>query len=83
MEPILSQILAYFAERQKVLEPGVDPASFDYFAAGWVDSLSLLDFVSDMEIRLATKLSDEDLGDSDFVTLGGAARLFAKSKNQS
>ncbi len=58
-----------------LLKRSADPAmltdDFDYVAAGLVDSLSLLRFVLELESTLQVNISNEDILDPRFRTVGG------------
>jgi acyl carrier protein len=47
----------------------------DYFAAGWLTSMEVVEFVTEIEHRFGIQFSDADLQDPRFVTIGGMTEL--------
>jgi acyl carrier protein len=47
----------------------------DYFAAGWLTSMEVVEFVTEIEHRFGIQFSDGDLQDPRFVTIGGMTEL--------
>jgi acyl carrier protein len=53
-------------------QPGPDT---DYFAAGWLTSMEVVEFVTEIENRFSFQFSDSDLQDPRFVNLAGLSEL--------
>jgi acyl carrier protein len=49
--------------------------SMDYFEAGWLTSMEVVEFVMDIEKRFEMQFSENDLQDARFVTIAGLAEL--------
>jgi acyl carrier protein len=47
----------------------------DYFDAGWLTSMEVVEFVTEIEQQFAMQFSDRDLQDPRFVTINGLAEL--------
>lgn len=47
----------------------------DYFEAGWLTSMEVVEFVTEIEQRFGMQFSDRDLQDPRFVTIGGLTEL--------
>jgi acyl carrier protein len=47
----------------------------DYFDAGWLTSMEVVEFVSDIEQQFDIQFTDSDLQDSRFVTIAGLTEL--------
>lgn len=47
----------------------------DYFEAGWLTSMEVVEFVTEIERRFDMQFSDRDLQDPRFVTIAGVAEL--------
>jgi acyl carrier protein len=47
----------------------------DYFEAGWLTSMEVVEFVTEIEQRFNMQFSDRDLQDPRFVTIAGVAEL--------
>ena len=63
-------------------DPAMLTDDFDYFAAGLVDSLSLLRFVLELESQLGLTLTNEDILDPRFRTVGGLIDILEKKHEQ-
>jgi acyl carrier protein len=51
----------------------------DYFEAGWLTSMEVVEFVTAIEQHFSMQFSDRDLQDSRFVTIAGLAALISES----
>jgi acyl carrier protein len=47
----------------------------DYFEAGWLTSMEVVEFVTEIEQRFGMQFSDRDLQDPRFVTIAGLTEL--------
>jgi acyl carrier protein len=56
--------------------------SIDYFEAGWLTSMEVVEFVIEIEQRFGMQFSESDLQDSRFVTIAGLAELILASSTQ-
>lgn len=54
----------------------------DYFEAGWLTSMEVVEFVMEIEQKFAMQFSDRDLRDPNFVTIGGLAALILERSTQ-
>jgi acyl carrier protein len=81
-ENIQEWLLAWFASRGKIGPQGNGNLQTDYFAAGWLTSMEVVEFVTEIEDRFAMRFSDQDLQDARFVTIGGLAELILKRSTQ-
>ncbi len=50
-------------------------SSADYFAAGWLTSMEVVEFVTEIEEHFGMQFIDLDLQDSRFVTIAGLTEL--------
>jgi len=55
----------------------------DYFEAGWLTSMEVVEFVTEIEQHFSMQFSDRDLQDSRFVTIAGLAALISESTEAS
>jgi acyl carrier protein len=55
----------------------------DYFEAGWLTSMEVVEFVTEIERHFSMQFSDHDLQDSRFVTIAGLAALISESTESS
>jgi len=55
----------------------------DYFEAGWLSSMEVVEFVMEIEQEFAMQFSDRDLQDPRFVTIEGIAELIVDRAKQS
>jgi acyl carrier protein len=51
------------------------PLDTDYFEAGWLTSMEVVEFVTEIEQRFGIQFSDRDLQDPRFVTIAGLTEL--------
>jgi acyl carrier protein len=59
------------------------PIEVDYFEAGWLSSMEVVEFVTEIENQFGMKFSDRDLQDPRFVTIAGLAELILECSTQS
>jgi len=75
-EQILSWLRKWFVSRGKTSQlPDSSFVDLDYFAAGWLTSMEVVEFVTEIEHRFGIQFSDGDLQDPRFVTIGGMTEL--------
>lgn len=55
----------------------------DYFEAGWLTSMEVVEFVTEIEQHFGMQFSDEDMQDPRFVTLAGLTELILERSTQS
>jgi acyl carrier protein len=77
----------WFVARGKIskaaLENGRDTLPVtDYFEAGWLTSMEVVEFVTEIEQEFGMQFSDHDLQDSRFVTIAGLAELILARSTQ-
>jgi acyl carrier protein len=76
-------LTAWFVTRSKVGEEaarGADDTlrTTDYFDAGWLSSMEVVEFVTNIEHEFAMQFTDRDLQDARFVTINGLAELIVE-----
>jgi acyl carrier protein len=54
----------------------------DYFEAGWLTSMEVVEFVTEIEQRFGVQFSDRDLQDPRFVTIAGLAELILERSTE-
>jgi len=54
----------------------------DYFEAGWLTSMEVVEFVTEIEQRFGMQFSDRDLQDPRFVTIAGLADLIVERSTE-
>ncbi len=54
----------------------------DYFEAGWLTSMEVVEFVTEIEQRFGMQFSENDLQDPRFVTIAGLAELILAHSTQ-
>jgi acyl carrier protein len=57
-------------------------ADTDYFEAGWVTSMEIVEFVMEIEAQFGMQFSDRDLQDPRFVTISGLTGLIVERSTQ-
>ncbi len=64
-------VLAILKERGPLPSTAVERANLDYIEAGLVDSLGLMNLVTELETALDIELEEEDFMQDKFRTIGG------------
>ena len=54
----------------------------DYFEAGWLTSMEVVEFVTEIEQHFGMQFSESDLQDPRFVTIAGLAELILSCSTQ-
>jgi len=54
----------------------------DYFEAGWLTSMEVVEFVKEIEQRFGMQFSDRDLQDPRFVTIAGLTELILERSTE-
>ena len=55
----------------------------DYFEAGWLTSMEVVEFITEIERQFGMQFSDDDMQDPRFVTIGGVTELILERSTQS
>lgn len=77
----LAWVIAWFEQRGPV--PGADAAAkagVDYFDAGLLDSIGVVDLVSQLEEKFGVRFTDRHFQEPRFSTIGGLADIVAELK---
>jgi acyl carrier protein len=73
----------WFVARAKIGKSApVDVCDTDYFEAGWLTSMEVVEFVTEIEQRFAMQFSDRDLQDPRFVTIAGLTELILERSSE-
>ncbi len=54
----------------------------DYFEAGWLTSMEVVEFVAEIEQRFSMQFSESDLQDPRFVTIAGLTELILERSTE-
>jgi acyl carrier protein len=69
-------LINWFVTRAKIGKSAPETVrDIDYFEAGWLTSMEVVEFVAEIEQRFGMQLSDRDLQDPRFVTIAGLTEL--------
>ena len=55
----------------------------DYFEAGWLTSMEVVEFITEIERQFGMQFSDDDMQDPRFVTIAGLTELILERSTQS
>jgi acyl carrier protein len=55
----------------------------DYFEAGWLTSMEVVEFITEIEQQFGMQFSDDDMQDPRFVTIAGLTELILERSTQS
>lgn len=78
MVDVSSVIADYFSRLGKEIPAGGTFGSVRYIDDGWVDSLSMLDFVTFLEKEFSIRISDDELASDEFATLAGVVATVSR-----
>ena len=79
-ESVQHWLQLWFEGRKKLgNQPPQSVLEVDYFAAGWLTSMEVVEFVTDIEQHFGMQFSDRDLQDPRFVTIAGLTELILQS----
>jgi acyl carrier protein len=73
----------WFLSRRKFKGNADALLTLNYFEAGLLTSLEVIEFVSEIEDRFGVQFSEQDFQDPRFVTVVGIAQLIAEQSAQS
>jgi acyl carrier protein len=65
-------------QKKSKLPANCDLARFDYLASGHVDSVAIIQFILDLEMKFDIDIREEDLESPEFRTVAGLARMIAE-----
>lgn len=66
----------WFVNRAKIgKQPREALLSVDYFEAGWLTSMEVVEFISEIEQQFSMQFSDRDMHDVRFVSIAGLTEL--------
>ena len=72
----------WFTSRRKFKGDAARLVDINYFDAGLLTSLEVIEFVSEIEDRFGVQFSEQDFQDPRFVTVAGLAELIADRSAQ-
>jgi acyl carrier protein len=81
-EEVQQWLLHWFASRAKMRASETHPLDMDYFAAGWLTSMEVVEFVTNIESQFNMQFTDRDLQDARFATITGLAELIVERTMQ-
>lgn len=76
-------LINWFVARAKIDKSAPETLrDIDYFEGGWLTSMEVVEFVTEVEQRFGMQLSDRDLQDPRFVTIAGLTELILEHSTQ-
>jgi acyl carrier protein len=79
-------LINWFVARAKIgkatLQTPDSLSNADYFATGWLTSMEVVEFVTEIEEHFGMQFTDRDLQDSRFVTIAGLTELILERSTQ-
>jgi D-alanine--poly(phosphoribitol) ligase subunit 2 len=73
-------ILDWF-KRRKGIKEEIDDEELNYFEAGWIDSLGIIELITEIEDCFKIRFSPKDFQDRRFSTIGGLAQIIKEKKD--
>lgn len=66
----------WFVSRAKIdKQPRESLLNVDYFEAGWLTSMEVVEFITEIEEHFNVQFSDRDMQDARFVSIAGLTEL--------
>jgi acyl carrier protein len=81
-EQVSQWLCDWFASRRKFKGDAAQLRDMNYFDAGLLTSLEVIEFVSEIEDCFGVQFSEQDFQDPRFVTVAGLAELIADRSAQ-
>jgi acyl carrier protein len=81
-QDVQSWLKDWFRKRGKVNGHGDPRVDIDYFEGGWLTSMEVVEFVTEIESQFDVQFSDQDMQDSRFVTIAGLSELIEQRAAQ-
>jgi acyl carrier protein len=86
-EQVRGWLTDWFVAREKLVKQNGEASpetlcSTDYFEAGWLTSMEVVEFVTEIEQHFGMQFSESDLRDPRFVTIAGLAELILARSTQ-
>jgi acyl carrier protein len=76
-------LTGWFVARAKIRKNAPETLRVtNYFDAGWLTSMEVVEFVTEIEQRFDLQFSERDLQDQRFVTIAGLADLILERSRQ-
>ena len=84
MDHIQTWIIDWFESRAKTTKQASESLlKLDYFEAGWLTSMEVVEFITEIEQAFGMQFSDDDLQDPRFATISGLTELILERSTQS
>lgn len=84
-DQVQNWLMDWFIARGKLAKKMGTPETLrntDYFEAGWLTSMEVVEFVTEIEQHFGMQFSESDLQDPRFVTIAGLAELILSRSTQ-
>jgi acyl carrier protein len=82
LEEVQTWLRSWFVSRSKIGRQSQALLDVDYSQAGWLTSMEVVEFVTEIEDKFSIQFSDSDLQDPRFVTIAGLAELILERSTQ-
>jgi acyl carrier protein len=80
---VLRWLTNWFVARGKIRKSAPEALhDTDYFEAGWLTSMEVVEFVMEIEQQFGMQFSDRDLQDPRFVTIAGLTELILERSTE-
>jgi acyl carrier protein len=82
-QQVLAWLIDWFVSKGRVKRQLLlDSLEKDYFEAGWLTSMEVVEFVTDLEQQFGIQLEESDLQDARFLRLSGVSELVVERSAQ-
>jgi acyl carrier protein len=84
VDHIQTWIIDWFQSRAKTAKQASESLlTVDYFEAGWLTSMEVVEFITEIEQAFGMQFSDDDMQDPRFATIAGLTELILQRSTQS
>jgi acyl carrier protein len=79
---VLQSVVAYFESKQAIPGSSVEEKqACNYLDAGIIDSLGLIEMITEFEERFAVRFTSDDMQSPEFRTIGGLTSIIERRRS--
>ena len=76
----IKKFIVKYIEKKGKLPKEIDLEKFNYIDTGYIDSMSLIKFVVELEQKFDIEITDDDMMLPEFRTIGGVVKIIKEKK---
>lgn len=74
----IKNYIVHYIEQNGNLPPDLAADDFNFLTSGYIDSLSLFEFIVNLEEKFDINFSDEEISAPEFETVGGLTQMIQR-----